>query len=239
MVNRCGYLTYGIENYFFNLCELLRQKGHEAIIFTTKDAKNIDKQYSDYFVEKINNDNIGSIPLRKKIAHIPKIIYSFEAQYKIERLISDTRPDIAHIHGISRLISPSILPVIKRFNIPIACSLYDSRLICPNYRFFSKGKICQACKGNKYYNVVIKKCIRGSLSLSMLACVEYYIHSTFNMFSGYVDTFVVPSFFLKQKMGECGFNPSKFICIPHFTPLDKIITEGKFCDYIVYFGRLV
>jgi len=239
MVNRCGYLTYGIESYFFNLCELLRQKGHSVVVFTTQDERNLDQQYSDYFVEKINNEDTRSIPLHKKISYIPKTIYSWEAQRKIKRLILDVKPDIAHIHGINRLISPSILPVIKKFNIPIVYALYDSRLVCPNYRLFVKGQICQACKGRRFYNAVINKCVRGSLSLSLLACVEYYIHNMFNMFSGYVDTFVVPSLFLKQKMVEFGFDPSKFICIPHFNFLGKNNPEHKFSDYIVYFGRLV
>jgi glycosyltransferase involved in cell wall biosynthesis len=239
MVNRCGYSAYGIESYFLNLCELLRQKGHTVIVFTTKDERNIDKQYSDYFVEKIDNEDINSIPINKKISYIPKTIYSLEAQRKIERLILDTRPDIAHLHGINRFISPSILPVLKRFNLPVVYGLYDSGLICPNYRLFSKGKICQACKGNKFYNVIINRCVRDSLPLSLLAGVEYYIHSMFNMFSQYIDAFVVPSLFLKRKMVEYGFNPSKFICIPHFIFFDQDITKHEFRNYIVYFGRLV
>jgi glycosyltransferase involved in cell wall biosynthesis len=239
MVNRCGYLTYGIESYFFNLCDLLKQKGHTVIIFTTKDERNIDKQYADYFVEKINNEDTRSIPFHKKISCISKTIYSREAQRKIKRLILEVKPDIAHIHGISRLISPSILPVIKKFNIPIVYGLYDSRLVCPNYRLFSKGKICEACKGNKFYNVILKKCIRDSLSFSLLACVEYYIHSMFDMLRGYADAFVVPSLFLKQKMAEHGFDPAKITRISHFSFLEQNIPEPKVSNYIVYFGRLV
>ena len=119
MINRYGYPEYGSENYFINLCQLLKAKGHKVIVFTTKDKRNIDKQYYDYSPDKIDIGNLGPISFGNKILHAARIIYSFQDRQKIERLIKDTRPDIVHIHNLKRLISPAILHSIKKFGLPV------------------------------------------------------------------------------------------------------------------------
>ena len=48
MTTRYGFPQYGCEKYFLNLCSLLKEKGHEVIVFTTKNDRNIDKEYSPY-----------------------------------------------------------------------------------------------------------------------------------------------------------------------------------------------
>jgi glycosyltransferase involved in cell wall biosynthesis len=193
----------------------------------------------NYFVNKINIDNLDAISLFNKILYAPKTIYSFEAKRKLKKLLRDTKPDIVHIHHIKRLISPSILPSIKNFGLPVVCTLHDYHSICPNYRLYSKGKICEACKGNRYYNAVFKRCVRNSLPLSLLACVEQYIHSMLKIFENNVDMFIAPSNFLRQKMIENGMNPERIIHISNFVFLDNYSTEQEFFNYIVFVGRLV
>lgn len=82
MVNRYGYPKYGIETYFLNPCRLLNKKGHKVIIFTTKDERNVDKEYAKYFVDNIALDNLNSVYLLRNILYTPKIIYSFESKQK-------------------------------------------------------------------------------------------------------------------------------------------------------------
>lgn len=239
MVNRYGYPKYGTETCFLNLCRLLRERGHKVITFTTKDERNVDKEYADYYVNKIDIDNLNSMPLLNKISFAPKTIYSLEAKRKIERLIRDTKPDIVHIHSIKRLISPSILHSIKNFGLPVVYTLHNFHLICPNSIMFSKGKICEDCKGNRYYDTFLKRCVRNSPSLSLLACVEQYIHNMLRTFENNVDMFIAPSNFLRQKMIEFGFKPEKIIHIPYFIFTDDYQPKNGFSNYIVYCGRLV
>lgn len=239
MVNRYGYSEYGCENYFLNLCRLLKDKGHKVIVFTTKDKRNVDKEYADCCVDKMDMGNLGSISLLNKILYAPKTIYSFEARRKIERLIRDTKPDIVHIHNIKRLISSSIIHSIKKFDIPLVYTLHDYHLICPNYRLFSKGKICEKCKDNKYYNAVFNNCIRNSFVLSSLAGIEHYIHTALNLFRGNIDMFIAPSIFIRQKMIEYGFDAQKITHMPYFIFTDDYYPKYKSDNYIVFFGRLI
>lgn len=239
LVNRWGYPAYGGETYFLNLCRLLKERGHKVIVFTTRDKRNIDKEYADYCVNQINVGNLNSIPLLNRVLFAPKTIYSWEARRKIERLIRDTRPDIIHIHSIKRLISPSILHSAKKFNIPVVYTANDYHLICPNYRLFSKGKICEACKGNRYYKVILKRCVRNSFFLSLLVCIEQYVHSMLRIFENNVDMFIAPSNFLRKKMIENGIPPRRIVHIPYFVPPDDYQPIREFSNYIVYIGRLV
>lgn len=239
LINRYGYPKYGSETYLLNLRGLLKEKGHKVILFTTKDERNIDKEYADYFINGINIDKLDTAPLLDKLLYTPKTIYSFEARRKIERLIMDTQPDIVHIQNIKRLISPSILDSIKKFGIPIIYTLHDYHLVCPNYRLFSKGKLCEDCKDDNYYNAVLKKCVRNSFSLSILAYIEQCVHSAIKIFEKNIDIFIAPSKFLRDKMIECGMGPGRIIHIPNFVCLDNRETKYEFSSYIVYIGRLV
>jgi glycosyltransferase involved in cell wall biosynthesis len=239
MVNRYGYLGYGSENYFINLCELLRRKGHEVIVFTTKDARNVDKQYPDYLTDKLDFGNLKTVSLPKKILAVLGIIYSFADRKQIEKLIRDTNPDLVHIHNIKRLISPSILHSIKKFNLPIVCTLHDYYLVCPNYRLFSHGQLCEDCRGIDYHNVILKKCVRGSFVLSAVAYFEQSLHSLLRIFKNNVDMFIAPSDFLREKMIEHGFASEKLLTIPDFIFSEDYQPCYESDGYIAYFGRIV
>ncbi len=53
--------------------------------------------------------------------------------------------------------------------LPVIQTLHDYKLACPNTSFVSNGRICEACKGGKYYNMTRYRCKRGSTSASLLA----------------------------------------------------------------------
>ena len=239
LVNRGGYSSYGSETYLLNLYRLLKEKAHKVNIFTTKDERNIDKEYVDYFVNKIDIEKLDSVSLLSKILFAPKTIYSFEAKRKIERLIRDIRPDIVHIQNIKRSISPSILHSVKKYDIPVVYTLHDYHLICPNYRLFSDGQICENCKAHSYYNAILKRCVRDSFVFSSLACIEQYLHSIMRIFENYVDIFITPSSFLRQKMIEFGFNPKKLLHISNFIFNNDYQPNYESAGYIIYIGRLV
>ena len=49
----------------------------------------------------------------------------------IEKLIKEEKPEIAHLHNIAHQISPAIINLLKKNNIPIVQTLHDYKLICP------------------------------------------------------------------------------------------------------------
>ena len=113
LVNKFFYIKGGSETYYFSLKKLLEDNGHEVIDFSMKDEKNYESDHSEYFIDSVDYNGELSIGDKGKIAG--KIIYSFEAKRKIEKLIKATKPDIVHLQIFQHQMSPSILDVFKKY----------------------------------------------------------------------------------------------------------------------------
>lgn len=208
------------------------------IPFSTKDPRNLPSEYSEYFVPQMEFDvskkNAG------QIKSLFNMIYSIPAKYNLEKLLNHIRPDVAHLHNIYGRISPSILPVLNKHKIPIVQTLHDSKLVCPNHRMFSNGSICEECKRGRFYKAILKRCSYGSAVLGAGLALEAYVHHWLNIYQKYVDVFISPSYFLKNKLVEHGMSPKKIFVLPNFMrisnknspPLTPVVDA-------LYFGSLI
>jgi glycosyltransferase involved in cell wall biosynthesis len=240
MVNSFHYLRGGAERCFLELSALLRDRGHEVIPFCMDHEKNLPSPYASYFISKVDYPSLMASDASPwtKVKTIGRTFYSLEAQRNLDRLISDVQPAIAHIHGIAHEMSPSILPVLKRHGIPVVQTLHDYKLLCPNTSFLSQGEVCEACKGHHYFNVVRKRCKRGSLAASLVAGAEMVMHKVMQIYEKNVDAFIAPSKFLQHKLHEYGVK-NRVVQIPNFiNPLDFPPVYEKE-DAFVFLGRLV
>lgn len=236
MVNKFYYIKGGSETYYFSLKELLEKNGHEVIDFSMKDEKNLYSKYSEYFVDNIDYNKEQS--LISKIKEAKNIIYSTEAKKKIEQLIKDTKPDIAHLHIFQHQLSLSILDVLKKYNIPIVYTAHDLKMICPNYKMLVDGQVCEKCKGQKYMNCLKNKCIKDSTLKSAVGVAEAYINKWRKAYSK-IDYIICPSKFYKNKFIEFGVDKNRVEYVPNFlnteeVDYDKLPNQ----DYFLYFGRL-
>jgi glycosyltransferase involved in cell wall biosynthesis len=200
-----------------------------------QDERNDPSEYERYFVSNVDYEKPG---LKNKIDAAIKLLYSFEAKNKIEQLIKREKPDIAHLNNIYHQISPSILHVLKKFHVPVVMTLRDYKLVCAPYNMLTHGKICEACKGGKYYHCFLKGCVKGSKAKSLLNTIEMYLHHKILSIYNMVDIFISPSRFLKNKVGEMGAK-GKFVYLPNFVRVDELQPQYTWNENsIVYFGRL-
>ena len=239
MINKYHHITGGADTYYFQLSSLLRAKGHEVIEFCLRHPKNLFSKYSDYFVDGLTHENWKDETIEKKVRAYINGIYNFEAKQKIKLLIEKARPDIAHIHNIFYQISPSILGPLKNAGIPIVHTLHDYQVVCASNNLYCNGKICEACRRVRYYNILRKRCYNNSLSASFLAFSAKVIHSMFKMYHQKIDIFISPTQFLKDKVTSTAINESKIIVIPHPVDLSDYEPNYNFRDYVVFAGRFV
>jgi glycosyltransferase involved in cell wall biosynthesis len=238
LANTYYHLRGGDSTYTLSLERLLNSKGHQVIPFSMKHKRNIPTPYEKYFVSEIdfeasfkNKSVMGGLKILSRIFH------STESIAKIDALITDYHPDIAHINNIRNHISPSIILELKKHNIPIVWTLHDYDLLCPNSTFLSHGNICESCKAGKYYWTILKQCKKNSIIASALAAFEsYYQHyrGVFNL----IDMFVTPSIFLRNKLIEYGFEPNRILHIPNFIDIENYEPSYTPGNYVVYVGRL-
>ncbi len=237
MVNKFFYIKGGSETYYFALKNLLEQQGHEVIDFSMKDDKNFDSPYSDYFVDGVDyNGKMGAL---EQIKAARNIIYSSEAKKKFEKLIRDTKPDIVHLHIFQHQLSPSILDVIKKYNIPTVYTAHDLKMLCLNYVMMTNGHICEECKDGKYINCLKNKCVKDSTLKSSINVVEGYLHKWRKSYDA-IDKVITPSAFYRKKFIDFSINPERVIHIPNCLEREcpKVNDLPDKEEYFLYFGRL-
>ena len=248
MINKFYYVRGGTERYCFDMTKLLQRKGHTVIPFSMAHERNWESAYAPYFVEEISFERSANPwrPLTSLTAAM-RAIYSQEARRKLDGLIREERPDIAYLHNIHHQISLSILPVLKKHEIPIIWRLHDYSLFCPNSLFYSREAVCEACAEGRYYQIVLRKCRRGSRAASLIAGLGSYLDRWLR-FADLVDCFIAPSHFLRAKMIQHGLDAERLTVIPNFIEISIFETtpsvppsggeEGEEESYLLYFGRL-
>jgi glycosyltransferase involved in cell wall biosynthesis len=239
-VNKFHYNRGGADKYYLSLIKALEQKGHQVAAFSMYHPKNIASPYYRYFVSRLSFNEGG---LRNALKTPGRMIYSFEAKRKFKKLVLDFKPEIIHIHNIYHQISPSILDIAARFKIPVVMHLHDYKLICPNYQLFVNGKVCDACRPNKYFWCYRKKCFKNSRIKSALAVLEMYIHhSLLKIYKKNITEFIAPSTFMKQKLVDFGWNSEKINIVINPFDAEMSIAKGEEAkqeeEYLLYFGRL-
>ena len=214
----------GAESVFFNTIELLTKKNHEVIPFSLSDENNEVSKYLSYFVNKESK-------LHNKL-------YSVAAKNQIENLVRNEKPDIAHIHNIIGGLTFSILPILRKYNVPIIATLHDFRLFCPVYVFLdSKNNVCEKCKNGNYLNCLINNCSSQGYVKSFFLSSESYFRDIFIPYSKFIDSFIAVSNFVKTKISEA--HPElekKTTTIYNFSR--TFLQHNYMGNYFLYFGRL-
>lgn len=216
--------------------KLLLEKGHTVFYWGMKHPSNPDYPYCDYFVDNVNYDL--DLSIKQKISIFLKILYSFEAKRKIEKLLRTIKPDIVHLNNFAHQISPSILDVFKKYDIPTVMTICDYKLVCPTYSMLLNGKPCEKCRNGKYYWCFLRKCTKESYTKSLITTIEMYIHHKILHIYDKIDVFISPSRFLREKLKEMGFKRNIFY-LPNFVNLEEYQPEYNYSNAtICFFGRL-
>ena len=203
------------------------------------DKKNEPTPYHKYFVSHIDFDQLKG--WRMKIKGAFRIWYSWEAKRKLEALLKEVKPDIAHLHNVAHQISPSILSVLRKHGIPAVMTLHDYQLICPNARLFSHGQIDESCLGGRYYRDVFNRSLKNSYIFSAVAAMEMYWHKALKIYEKNICRFIAPSNFMKNECVKFGIASAQITTLPYSFNLKDYTPhyESRLAEpYIIYFGRL-
>lgn len=237
LIHKFHYMLGGTETFHYNLAEALKAAGHEVIYFSMQDDRNIPCPQDKYFVSNVDYNNPDLKGLKKVKVGL-KLIYNFEAKRKIEQLIKEEKPDIAHIGLLHRQITFSVVDVLKKYSIPIVMHLHELTAVCPCYTMLRPdGTICSDCATKGYWNCVKNKCMKGSRTKSILAFVE----AKFLQFGGYynkIDIYIAECKFYQNLVQKAHFTNSPIIQMNNFLPVNqeyKAFYEHE--NYILYFGR--
>ena len=147
------------------------------------------------------------IPVRKP-SFFPQTIYSSKTSGELDDVVRRFRPDVAFVHNIYPLISPSAYHTLHALRVPSVQVLHNFRPFCINGLFYIQDKVCEKCKGGNYLHAVKNRCYKDSYALSGL----YAFTMASNRMAGMVDKisgFICLTEFFKIKMREAGVPENK------------------------------
>ena len=235
-INNYHYRRGGSDVVYLDHAALLEEQGWTSSYFAMKHPQNFATPWSEYFVDEIEFGHPYS--LGQKLAMAAKVVYSFEAQRKLKRLLADYPADIAHLHCIYHHLSPAIIPTLRDAGVPVVMTAHDLKIACPAYKMLNDTGICEKCKDGSLINVLRHRCVRGSLAASAIVMVESGVHRWLDTYQGKIDKVVVPSRFFMEKFIEWGWRREQFAYIPNYVDASRFAPAYAAGDYFLYFGRL-
>jgi len=236
LTHKFFYRRGGAELFFLETGNILERHGHDVAYFSSRHPENLLNRYSSYFAEA---PGYLSGNIFKRAISIGKLVYSFDAKRRFARLLKDFQPDLVHAFHINVQLSPSILVACAEAGVPVVMSCNDYKHICPNYKLYHHGRICEDCRGGQFFHAILNRCCKYSLVFSSASCIEAYAHKWMGINSRYVHTYLFASNFMARETekfwGKGSFRWRMLSNPPiGFVPL----IAGKSDDYILYFGRL-
>jgi glycosyltransferase involved in cell wall biosynthesis len=241
-VNRNYFITGGPEKYMFSLMESMADQ--EFVPFCVKFSQNNETPYGKYFLDPPGGaDNVYVQTFKMSVAQKIKfglnMVYYREARRKLEKLIADSKPDVAFFLNAVHF-TDSIIDACRTFGLPIVWRLSDFNKVCANYLLYRDGQVCEDCLRNGLHKAIVNRCggYQRSRAVAAIKTTAMWLSRIRHAYD-HVNYFITPTEFTRQKMIEGGFAPDKIVHIPTFIALDKIPSDPHpEKPGILYVGRL-
>lgn len=234
-INKFHYPRRGAERHFLDVANLLREHGHAVAVFAMDDARNVSREYTEYSVSAVGYNRHDST-LWQRMKGIGRLFWSFEARRKLGQLLDDFQPDIAHIHNIYHQLSLSILPVIRKRDIPVVMTVHDYHLVSPD-----KDRYYESV-GQAYWKFLFVQ--KYGFGKRLLLVMKMYWERCFRFYGKAVDIYIVPSAYCQKILVRGGIQEHRIRVVPHFIASAFVQDEpaaaadGAREKYALYFGAL-
>ncbi len=200
--------------------ELLKKKGHtiETLLFQNPEATSFMSNLKNGFDSFFN-------------------IHSYRSTAK---LIKEFKPDVIHLHNLFFKASPSVLYAAYKNNIPVAATIHNYRLICPNALLLRNNKPCELCVHKTFaLPGIYHKCYHSSAMATGLVTGITGLHKLINTWKKTIGVYITLTNFAKEKIQNSSLNlaPNQIIVKPNFTK-DPGPSKYEREDFFLFAGRL-
>lgn len=240
MASKFFYHRGGLERVMFDEIAALEGAGHEVVHFSCRHPMNLPSPWEAHFAPYVEIGAGAALGAGQKAVAVARMFRNRTAGRLMGKLIDETRPDIVHVHGIHRQLSPSILFAAARRSVPVVHTVHDYHLVCPADVMLRGGAVpClpRACHTIDCSAAVRNRCTRGSLAASSIAAAELAFQRITRAYERTVTRFVSPSRFVRDLMVDGGWTRTPIDVVPLGVSLpdaDGAASGG----YALYAGRL-
>jgi len=235
-VNKFAFNRGGQERVVFDEIAWLRERGHEAELFSTSHADNLPWAYSEHFPPYRELGAGG----RPDIQAVRAMLWNSAAERALVTVIEDYKPDVVHFHGIHRHLSPSVLAAARRARVRTVMTLHDYWPICPGNVLLRGGEsVCEphAC-GRLHTAAITNRCVQDSVPRSALAAFELTWQSLSRAYTSRLDALISPSRFLRDQIVRGGFTAPRFDVVPNAVVAATATPSNAEASGLLYAGRL-
>lgn len=181
-----------------------------------------------------HNDEIKSYSLIEKALIPLSAIHSTRTATDVRKTIDAFRPDVAYIHNIYPLISPTVYTALAQAKVPVVQLAHNFRPFCSNGLLFTNGTVCEKCLGGSPLAAVVNRCFRGSVSMSAMYAAATFRARRLNA-NG---LFICPTPFTAGILSAAGIDRNRLFTRPHFLYTGVRPTTYGAGTYALYLGRL-
>lgn len=235
-INKYFYTKGGADAVFFNTMELLSSRGHTVIPFCTANTRNATSIYSKFFVDA---PEIRDQSFLRKVLSVGRFIWNKEAARQLEKLILIEKPDIAHLHNIFNGLSLSILPILKKYRIPVVITIHDTRFICPSSYFHTRS-YCRNCLMWGSLSCVVHRCYQDNFLNSLMCSMEMLHKEKLFNYNRFIDRYIfVSNCFQSFHAEKHSWFRDKGTVLYNFQPgIEKGQASCKKGEYLLFYGRI-
>ena len=216
------YQQFGGEDAVANSERRLLEDRGEEVLFWTR-----------------HNDEIKGYSRSQKLNFLRETISSSRTTTDIKEAVARFKPDVAFVHNVYPLISPSLYPALNTLHVPVVQVLHDFRPFCSNGWFYIDGKICERCKMGNHLHGIIHRCYKDSYLLSTLYSATLGINRQAGLLDK-IDAYICLTGFFKKKILEVGIPEEKIHLRPNFIDAPPLVANSyqHGNGYALYLGRL-
>ncbi|RAZ82872.1 glycosyltransferase family 1 protein [Cereibacter johrii] len=230
-INNYHRILGGSDAVFFRTAELLQRAGHIVVAYAAASEGDSPSPYASYFPATLNTR-------APRLRDVARYIHNREAARRLDDLIKAEGPfDLAHLHIYYGQLTASILPVLRRHDIPIVQTLHEYKLACPIYTMERDGKVCDDCIEGSTLNVLRHRCKGGSLVHSLAVFAEFWASRLQGDISD-ISRFICVSDFQRRIMEQAGVPRNKLMTLHNFVDLPSEVPAPNRGRYLLYFGRI-
>jgi glycosyltransferase involved in cell wall biosynthesis len=206
---------------FYNIADILRMHKHEVRLYTRSSAEVGKKRFG-------------------KIQAFLTGIYNPFSKKKVNEILDSFQPDIVCVQNLFPLISPSILPRLKKAGVPVLMRVANYRLMCPNGLHLSHGEVCERCLYSKEFWCILRNC-EEDIFKSIGYALRNAVARVRGFYRNNISAYYCASQFLRNRMIDAGYEAESIHVIPNIIPAVKTIdTERAKANgsYVAYVGRI-
>lgn len=141
-------------------------------------------------------------------------LYSRRAVREIESHILNFKPDVIHLHNVFPLISPAVIDVAKRLQVPIVQTIHNYRHSCVAGMHMRGGRVCLSCVDGSRWSAVRNSCYRGS-SLQSIPMVASQV--AYSSIWRDLNAYFVLTPFMRDHLAMVGFPKERLVYRPTWT----------------------